>query len=129
MSDAYVLLNGNTAEINLPAGTQVIVKAKSNSRFTQKLAVTSKDGGADYLFTGNGEHNAVIGQATITGVSQLQATFEYGDDGGAFRPSRLNSGGPYEIGSYNLMVIVAENGDDSDYNDAILEFSWYTPKQ
>ncbi|MFF2618024.1 hypothetical protein [Kitasatospora sp. NPDC058046] len=26
------------------------------------------------------------------------------------------------------MVLVAENGDDADYNDTILEFSWYTPK-
>jgi len=42
--------------------------------------------------------------------------------------TKLNTGGPYLIGSYNLLIIVAENGDDSDYNDAILEFSWTTPK-
>ncbi len=40
---------------------------------------------------------------------------------------QLKSGGPYTIGNYNLMVIVAENGDDGDDNDSILEFSWSTP--
>lgn len=43
-------------------------------------------------------------------------------------PSALNSGGPYRVGQYNLMVVVAENGDDVDYDDAVLEFSWYTPR-
>ncbi|MFD7579031.1 fucose-binding lectin II [Kitasatospora sp. NPDC059817] len=128
MSDAYTFTKGNQAEITLPAGVQITVKAKTNSALLQSVKLTSKDGQLDQQFTGTGEHNTVIGQTTITDVSQLVATFEYGESDGALKPSSLNSGGPYEIGAYNLMVIVAENGDDSDYNDTILEFSWYTPK-
>jgi len=52
----------------------------------------------------------------------------YRDSAGNPRPSSLNSGGPYAIGNYNLLVVVAENGDDSDYTDSIVEFSWYTPR-
>ncbi|MEU2253872.1 fucose-binding lectin II [Nocardia xishanensis] len=37
----------------------------------------------------------------------------------------MKRGGPYAIGSYHLLVLVAENGNDADYNDAIVEFSWY----
>ncbi|MFF2117053.1 fucose-binding lectin II [Kitasatospora sp. NPDC058184] len=128
MSDAYVLVKGNTAEISLPAGAQVTVKAKTNSSNVQKVQLTSKDGVVDLAFSGTGERNAVIGQQTITGQAGLTATFEFASAEGDFRPSKLNSGGPYEIGAYNLMVLVAENGDDADYNDTILEFSWYTPK-
>lgn len=32
-------------------------------------------------------------------------------------------GGPYSIGVFNTAIIVAENGDDADYNDTILEFT------
>ncbi|MEU5216797.1 fucose-binding lectin II [Streptomyces sp. NPDC020807] len=128
MADAYVLVNGNKAEINLPADAQITVTAKTNSRLPQKVALTSQDGTVNHLFTGSGEANTVIGQATFTGASRLGATFEFSPSG-SFSPSKLNSGGPYELGTYNVLLIVAENGDDSDYNDSILEFSWYTPKQ
>ncbi|MFJ1937672.1 fucose-binding lectin II [Kitasatospora sp. NPDC088160] len=128
MTSAYTFIKGNQAEIALPAGAQVAVKVKTNSKLLQSVKLTSKDGQVDQLFTGTGERNT-IGQTALTGVSQLVATFEYGESEGVLKPSNLNSGGPYEIGAYNLMVIVAENGDDSDYNDTVLEFSWYTPKQ
>ncbi|RGD56681.1 hypothetical protein DR950_01745 [Kitasatospora xanthocidica] len=128
MSDAYVFVKGNTAEISLPAGAKVAVKAKTNSSNAQKVQLTSKDGNVALSFSGSGERNAVIGQETITGQAGLTAVFEFASAEGDFRPSKLNSGGPYEIGAYNLMVLVAENGDDADYNDTILEFSWYTPK-
>ncbi|MFD4657845.1 fucose-binding lectin II [Kitasatospora sp. NPDC058444] len=128
MSDAYVFVKDNTAEISLPAGAQVTVKAKTNSSTTQQVRITGQDSGVDLLFSGTGERNTVIGQQTITGQAGLKAVFEFDGADGAFKPSKLNSGGPYEIGAYNLMVIVAENGDDADYNDTILEFSWYTSK-
>ncbi|MFE7637640.1 fucose-binding lectin II [Kitasatospora sp. NPDC057518] len=128
MSDAYVLVKGNTAEISLPAGAQVTVKAKTNSSSAQKVRLTNQDGTVGLEFVGAGERNTVIGQETITGQAGLTAVFEFSEGDGVFKPSRLNSGGPYEIGAYNLMVLVAENGDDADYNDTILEFSWYTPK-
>ncbi|MFI1769585.1 hypothetical protein ACH41H_47390 [Streptomyces sp. NPDC020800] len=41
---AFVFVQGNKAEIYLPAGVTVQVKAKANSKTTQKVALTSKDG-------------------------------------------------------------------------------------
>ncbi|MFI5617927.1 fucose-binding lectin II [Streptomyces sp. NPDC051567] len=127
MADAHILIKGNTAQIGLPGGLPVHVKAKTSSRFIQTVKVTSADGSVDLRFTGSGERVS-IGDATITGQSQITATFEYNDSDGTTRPSALRSGGPYQIGSYNLMVVVAENGDDTDYNDSLLEFSWHTPR-
>ncbi|MGK3960925.1 fucose-binding lectin II [Sorangium sp. So ce118] len=125
-------LNGNTCEITeLPDGVTVTIKVTTNSRHTQKITVTRNDEVLS-VFAGSGERNAMTGQSTIVASSRakLQAKFEYQTDINAewLKSSQLKSGGPYTIGNYNLLVIVAENGDDSDYNDSIVEFSWITPK-
>ncbi|WP_437923885.1 fucose-binding lectin II [Sorangium sp. So ce291] len=125
-------LNGNTCEIDeLPDGVTVTIKVTTNSRHTQKVTVTRNDEVLS-VFAGSGERNAMTGQSTIVASSRakLQAKFEYQTDINAewLKSSQLKSGGPYTIGNYNLLVIVAENGDDSDYNDSIVEFSWITPK-
>ena len=125
-------LNGNTCEIDeLPDGVTVTIKVTTNSRHTQKVTVT-RNNEVLSVFAGSGERNAMTGQSTIVASSRakLQAKFEYQTDINAewLKSRELKSGGPYTIGNYNLLVIVAENGDDSDYNDSIVEFSWITPK-
>ncbi|WP_437574362.1 fucose-binding lectin II [Sorangium sp. So ce887] len=124
-------LNGNACEIDeLPDGVTVTIKVTTNSRYTQKITVTRNDE-VLCVFAGSGERNAMTGQSTVVSNSRakLQAKFEYQTDINAewIKSRQLKSGGPYTIGNYNLMVIVAENGDDGDYNDSILEFSWNTP--
>ncbi|AUX26712.1 uncharacterized protein SOCEGT47_072820 [Sorangium cellulosum] len=125
-------LNGNTCEINeLPDGVTVTIKVATNSRYTQKITVT-RDDEVLCVFAGSGERNAMSGQSTIVANSRakLDVRFEYQTDiNAAWCKSRqLKFGGPYTIGNYNLLVIVAENGDDEDYNDSVLEFSWITPR-
>ncbi|XXY47530.1 fucose-binding lectin II [Sorangium sp. So ce269] len=124
-------LNGNTCEIDeLPDGVTVTIRVTTNSRHTQKVTVTRNDE-VLCVFAGSGERNAMTGQSTIVASSRakLQARFEHQTDINAawLQSTQLKSGGPYTIGSYNLLVIVAENGDDSDYNDSVVEFSWSTP--
>lgn len=121
----YVLLKGNKAEIkNLPKNP-IKLTVKTNSKHSQR--VTVKGEGIDYIFFGSGEAK-VIGTENITNApSTITADFvSHSQADGTARPSTLKSGGPYDIGNYNLFVIVAENGDDSDYNDAVFEMSWYT---
>ncbi|MFE4540029.1 fucose-binding lectin II [Streptomyces scopuliridis] len=128
MSDkAYVFTKDDKAEIVLPSGVTVQVKVKTNSKATQKVTLKDNHDVVDLEFSGTGERNT-IGDKTITPVdkSLFTAVFEYAGDDGVFKPSKLNSGGPYDIGNYHLMVVVAENGDDSDYNDTVLEFSWHS---
>ncbi|MGK3987251.1 fucose-binding lectin II [Sorangium sp. So ce136] len=125
-------LNGNTCEIDeLPDGVTVTIRVTTNSRHTQKVTV-ARDDEVLSVFAGSGERNAMTGQSTIVASSRakLRAKFEYQTDINAewLKSSELKSGGPYTIGNYNLLVVVAENGDDGDYNDSIVEFSWITPK-
>lgn len=126
MDSAYALLSGNLAKVTLPSGVSISLKAKSNSSALQRITIN--DGSQDILaFTGSGEGNSIIGQGTLTDKTQLTIKFEF-QQGGQWKGSVLNSGGPYVIGTYNMLIVVAENGDDSDYNDSILEFTWYTKK-
>lgn len=125
-------LNGHICEINeLPDGVFVAVKAATNSRYTQRVTLVRND---EVLcsFTGSGERNAMTGQSIIVGNARakLLAKFEYRTDinGEWIQSSQLKAGGPYTVGSYNVLVVVAENGDDNDCNDSILEFSWITPR-
>jgi hypothetical protein len=121
-------IKDNVAEISdFPRDTSISVKAKTNSSRIQKITVAGI-GTADFVFQGSGERNTIIGQTSFTASSGVTVKFEYLNGDGTVSNSKLNSGGPYQIGAYNLLVFVAENGDDSDFNDAILEFSWYTPR-
>jgi hypothetical protein len=129
---AYITITGNVAEVrDFPRDgsrdISISVKAKTNSSRIQKITVAGS-GTADFVFQGSGERNTIIGETSFTASSGVTVKFEYLAGDGTVSNSTLNSGGPYQIGSYNLLVIVAENGDDSDFNDAIIEFSWRTPK-
>eukprot|EP00026_Physarum_polycephalum_P018987 Phypoly_transcript_20800.p1 GENE.Phypoly_transcript_20800~~Phypoly_transcript_20800.p1 ORF type:complete len:204 (+),score=23.23 Phypoly_transcript_20800:33-614(+) len=126
---ASATVNVNKAEIKLPK-VPINVRVRTNSSFLQKVKVQSASKNIDTTFSGKGENNLSAGVQNFTGDGTvITAVFDYVDNSGKTVPSQaLNAGGPYNIGSYNLLVIVAENGDDADFNDAILEFSWKTPK-
>jgi|SRR5271157_1244554 len=116
-----IVLNGNVAILDIPINTPLTITAKSNSPTNQ--VVTIKDGGSvNLMFSGSGERK-LIGQAAVRSRAPLTATFQYSSQGGLASP-KLNSGGPYSIGKNNFAVVVAENGDDNDYNDCILQIDW-----
>jgi Fucose-binding lectin II (PA-IIL) len=123
---ADVVISGNLATINLVGATAVSVNAKTNSALTQQVTLTDKSGAINFVFTGSGEHNTTIGMATFDVNSIMQASFVYAKPDGTWANSALRSGGPYAVGSLNMIVIVAENGDDTDYNDCVLQFNWRT---
>jgi hypothetical protein len=49
---------------------------------------------------------------------------EYDSGDGSWVGSQTNTGGPYMIGSSGFAIVVSENGDDSDFNDIVVQFSW-----
>ena len=115
------ILRNNIASIDFrDVSVAIGCTVKTNSPAVQRVTVT-KQGQAVYQFEGKGERN-LIGQETFNGGSALDWTFEYGVSD--FRPSSLRSGGPYAIGKSNFLIIVAENGDDSDFNDVVVQFDW-----
>ena len=127
MQEASVFIRNNVAEISLPANVDVTVRAKTNSKAPQRMTLKSKGGAVNLAFSGGGE-KTILGESQVRFDSIATATFEFSDGSGAWKPSKLQSGGPYPIGNFNMLAVVAENGDDADYNDSILELSWYTPQ-
>jgi hypothetical protein len=123
MSGTAIRIDGNAANISLPSGKVITAKGKTNSPLQQRISLTQAQNGQEIgTFSGSGERT-VIGQMDISGQSNIRAIFE-SQINGQWSKSRLQSGGPYVIGKYNLIVVVSESGDDTDYNDSILELSW-----
>ncbi len=96
----------------------------TNTGNTERVTINDSAGNTLYTFTGSGERN-VIGNVAFANPGALTATLTYSADGGAtWNASQTQTGGPYSIGSANFYLIVGENGDDSDYNDIVLQFNW-----
>lgn len=122
MADAYITIKGNEAEINLPADTKVSVRVRVNSSNFQTVELHMAERG--FQCGGSGE-NQLIQQIEIEGETKLFAKFRH-SKGGSQRSSTLHSEGPTALGNYNLMLLSAEDGDDADNNDAVMEFSWFS---
>lgn len=113
----------NTITIDaLPKDTDVTLKVKTNSKLPQRVTI-KRNGVVEKIFSGTGEKNTIQGEHTLISNGVLEATFEYQKQE-QWLPAALESGGPYNIGQYRMLVVVSESSDDSDYNDAILELSW-----
>lgn len=112
---------------DLPLGAAT-VDVKANSRFNHKVTITRKAGPAIEV-TGTGERTALLRSTSLdgSGLDELTIVVETEKDGGWVRP-QLRSGGPYEIGTLSMLVVVAEAGDDSDFNDVIVTFNWRLPR-
>ncbi len=120
---ASVTINGNVAQVVFSTSKKIGMTVTTNSG-NQQQVVASDGGSVNLTFSGTGQHN-VIGQSSFTTNSTLQVTFQYMDPAsGAFSNSRVEAGGPYQMGNTNFLAVLAENGDDSDYNDAIVNFTW-----
>ena len=55
-------------------------------------------------------------------AKKIVLTFSYEEKDEKQKPSTLKAGGPYDIGRVNIVAVVAENGDDVDFNDAVAQF-------
>jgi hypothetical protein len=77
--------------------------------------------------SGSGERNNIISSFSLDpSASTLTATFTSGDNR---KPAAsMHTGGPYAIGAYMTMLVLAEDGDDADCNDTILEIKGYAPR-
>ncbi len=120
---ASVIVNGNGALVDLTTESSIRLTVTSNSQNTQK--VTVKGGGnVDFQFSGSGERN-VLGQTAFTTNSPMLVNFQWSPPRvESYRDSVVRSGGPYSIGKSNFVILVAENGDDNDFNDTVVQFSW-----
>ncbi|GJN76037.1 hypothetical protein PLICBS_010148 [Purpureocillium lilacinum] len=126
----YAKLISNKAEIFFETGEQWArqnLRIKVNTTRTQNVTIQADD--EQFSATGSGESNKIIFERAFSPPrKKFSITFKYDGGDGKLAPSKLKSGGPYNIGTYRMLVVVAENGDDSDYNDVVAEFSGHAAK-
>ncbi|MFI5776353.1 fucose-binding lectin II [Nocardia sp. NPDC051570] len=110
--------------VNLPTSSSAssTVTATSNAAATQRVTISDNNGNQLDQFVGSGQRSQ-IGAAQLSG-NAFQVLLEYSTDGTTWNTSATRVGGPYVIGSSGFAIVVGENGDDSDYNDAVLQFAW-----
>jgi hypothetical protein len=113
-----ISVSKNVATIDFPKGwaTNVAVEVKSNSSFDQHVELDID--GSKKTVKGTGEQQSLETISVPEGTSKLVATFSYGKDK---KPSELQHGGPWDIGVMQLLMVLAENGDDEDFNDVVLQ--------
>uniref|UniRef100_A0A1Y1MMM4 Calcium-mediated lectin domain-containing protein n=1 Tax=Photinus pyralis TaxID=7054 RepID=A0A1Y1MMM4_PHOPY len=124
-NNTSVQVTGNVVEINFgEEWASPHLKVRTNSKSVQNVQIKVDD--QEFEASGSGERNTIIFDRTLdTPCKKISATFTYQVENGDKLESKLNFGGPYDIGRYKTITVVAENGDDADYNDAIFEVSGY----
>ncbi|KAK8926992.1 hypothetical protein VCV18_003460 [Metarhizium anisopliae] len=125
-NNTSVQVAGNVAEINFGNDwTAQHLKVKTNSKSVQNVQIKVDD--QEFQVSGSGERNNIIFDRQLdTPCKKISATFTYQAANGDKLASKLKFGGPYDIGRYKTVTVVAENGDDADYNDAIFEISGHS---
>ena len=125
----------DTATVYLPLNTWIHVQACTNAAFTQRVTITKEDGTTTVL-TGSGEHDAPLpngnygfttpGHAASPLGYRVTVEIESSNRGGSYEPSQVMSGS-CGVMYYSLMMVVSEDYVDNDWNDAVVQFTWWTP--
>ncbi|KFG78721.1 hypothetical protein MANI_002039 [Metarhizium anisopliae] len=125
-NNTSVQVTGNVAEINFGNDwSPQHLKVKTNSKSAQNVQIKVDD--QEFQASGSGERqNIIFDRQLDKPCKKISATFTYQAANGDKLASKLKAGGPYDIGRYKTITVVAENGDDIDYNDAIFEISGHS---
>jgi len=124
----------NTATIYLPFSTYVSVSAFTNASFEQQVTITPETGTPTALY-GSGEHNTPMPGGNFS--IQTPASGKYGLGyqivvavqsyyNGQWQPSQVSQGS-CSVMYYNLAMVVSEDYLDQDWNDAVVQFTWWIP--
>mgnify|MGYP006184278371 CR=1 FL=1 len=125
----------NTAVVYLPLGTFVSVACFTNASFNQRVTITPETGNPTVL-TGSGEHNAPMpgGAFSLTTPNSSQSPMGYKmtiavesqQPNGQWAGSQVSQGS-CSVMYYSLALVVSEDYVDQDWNDAVVQFSWWIP--
>lgn len=127
----------DTATVYLPLNTWVHVQACTNAGFNQRVTITQENGTITTLI-GTGEHDTPMpnGNFGLTTPNQsgsplgyrVTVMIESSNSGGQYQPSQVFSGS-CGVMYYSLLMVVSEDYVDQDWNDAVVQFTWWTPPQ
>jgi len=119
--------------IFLPLNTYINVMGFTNAVYLQQVTITDELGNM-HAMQGSGEHNQPMENGTYAfttpASSKSPAGFQItvlvqNQEGGQWVPSNVTSG-KVSVAYYNLVLVVSEDSTDEDWNDAVVQFSWWS---
>lgn len=115
-------------ELLLPAHTEVHIRAYTNAGYKQRIAL-QLPGVNPIVWEGNGEHDHLIGERFFStpaaGPALVKVVIENDGGTGNFHPSKMMKIG-CNLQTFNMAAVLSEDAGDQDYNDAVVEFTWWT---
>lgn len=124
-----------SAVVYLPLSTWVDVRAFTNASFSQKVTILQENG-TQTVLTGSGEHDTPMpgGNFGITTPAtsassmgyRVTVTVQSQQPNGQWQDSNVSQGG-CNVMYYSLAMVVSEDYVDQDWNDAVVQFSWWVP--
>jgi hypothetical protein len=127
--------SSNTTPVYLPHETWVNIHAFTNAAFEQHVII-EPEVGATINFTGSGEHDNPIGQTGLQTpqTSEQPAGFRMSVSVESFADGKWSASAVAQSQLcrgwyYNLIMVVSEDYQDNDWNDAVVLFAWWTPPQ
>jgi hypothetical protein len=122
--------------IYLPLNTYVNVRSFTNAAFLQRVTITPETG-SPITIQGNGEHDTPIPNGNFhletpgSSISPLgysmNVKVETSPDGGRTWENSQVSQGSCSVMYYHLAMVVSEDYVDQDWNDAVVQFTWWIP--
>ncbi len=122
--------------IYLPLNTYVNVRSFTNAAFLQRVTITPETG-SPITIQGNGEHDTPIpnGNFPIETPGSSRSSLGYSvcvkvetsPDGGQTWENSQVSQGSCGVMYYHLAMVVSEDYIDQDWNDAVVQFTWWIP--
>lgn len=123
-----------SVSLYLPLQTYVNVRSFTNAAFTQRVTLVEEDG-TRHQYEGSGEHDtpmpggsfAIRTPASAKSPRGYQVTINVdSDQSGTWRPSSLGQGS-CGVMFYHLVMVVSEDYIDNDWNDCVVQFTWWVP--
>ena len=120
--------------VYLPLNTQVYVQAFANASLNQQVTITQESGTSTTL-TGSGNNApmtnspftiATPGQSESPLGYRVTVVIESANGSGQNQPSQVSSGS-CGVKYYSLIAVAAAVNINSVWNDALVQFSWWTP--
>jgi hypothetical protein len=125
MSAPTVSASGNTATVTFPSEAIVYRNFTLTSHTTKSQQIVSikvdDESAKEYRIAGGDGKGST---ATLPKTAKkVVFTFTYDADGES-KTSKVRVGGPWAWEGTQSMIMCAENGDDVDYNDAMVQLAF-----
>lgn len=110
---------------NPPAKTCVGLSLEINTNTATEQHIHLNIDGAKSSVSGSGAGSLLTSLKLKAGTSKVVATFTHGNVAAPKPSAELRAAGPHAFGLQRYLAVAADNGDDDDFDDAVLDIKGF----